>query len=149
MVHGFTYILYHCLALSTQCSAEELVKILNDLFARWEKLFFLKKYFSAFLGEKGYNFYVVQSLLQLNLGRKTQFIYMQNIYWDWIIGRNPDKSLKSYPPYYSESPLQLYLEIYISSNSRNLLQFLQFILLYTVKEKGGKPIGNHTPYPTI
>jgi hypothetical protein len=35
--------------------------------------------------------------------------------------------------------LQLCLEISISSNSRNLLQFLQFSFLYTVKDKGGKP----------
>jgi hypothetical protein len=34
--------------------------------------------------------------------------------------------------------------VYISSNSRNLLKFLQFIL-YTVKEKGGNP--NRKPYP--
>ncbi len=37
-----------------------------------------------------------------------------------------------------QSPLQLCLEISITSNSRNLLQFL-VQLLYTVKEKGGKP----------
>jgi hypothetical protein len=42
-----------------------------------------------------------------------------------ILGRNPDKSLKSFPPCYSKSPLQLFHEISISSNSRNLLQFLQ------------------------
>jgi hypothetical protein len=36
------------------------------------------------------------------------------------------KSLNSFPPCYSQSPLQLCLEISISSNSRNLLQFLQF-----------------------
>jgi hypothetical protein len=41
-----------------------------------------------------------------------------------FLGRNPDKSLKSFPPCYSQSPLQLCLEIYISSYSRNLLQFL-------------------------
>ncbi len=34
-----------------------------------------------------------------------------------ILGRNPDKSL-------TESPLQLCIKIFISSNSRNLLQFL-------------------------
>ncbi len=38
-----------------------------------------------------------------------------------ILGRNPDKSLKSFPPCYSHSPLELCLEIYITSNSRNLL----------------------------
>ncbi len=45
--------------------------------------------------------------------------------WGRILGRNPDKSLKSFPPCYSQSSLQLCLEIYISSNSRNLLKFLQ------------------------
>jgi hypothetical protein len=42
------------------------------------------------------------------------------------LGRNPDKSLMSWPRCYSQSPLQLCLEISISSDSRNLLQFLQF-----------------------
>ncbi len=37
-----------------------------------------------------------------------------------ILGRNPDKSLKNFPPCYSQSPLQLCLEIFISSNLRNL-----------------------------
>jgi hypothetical protein len=40
-----------------------------------------------------------------------------------------------------QSPLQLCLEISISSDSHNLSQFL----LYTVKEKGGKP--DRKPYP--
>ncbi len=42
-----------------------------------------------------------------------------------ILGQNPDKSLESFPPCYSQLPLlQLCLEISISLNSRNLLQFL-------------------------
>jgi hypothetical protein len=36
------------------------------------------------------------------------------------------KSLKSFPPCYPQSPQHLCVEISISSNSRNLLQFLQF-----------------------
>jgi hypothetical protein len=60
---------------------------------------------------------------------------------------NPDKSLKNFPPCYSQSSLQLCLEISISSNSRNLLQFLEFRLLYAVKEKGGKP--DRKPYPLL
>jgi len=57
----------------------------------------------------------------------------------WILGQNPDQSLKSFPPCFSQSPLQLCLEISISLNSRNLLQFLQFsYCTYTVKETGGK-----------
>ncbi len=43
-----------------------------------------------------------------------------------ILRRKPDKCLKSFPPCYPQSPLQLCFEISISSNSRNLLQFLQF-----------------------
>jgi hypothetical protein len=43
-----------------------------------------------------------------------------------FFGRNPDKSLKSFPPCYSQTPQHPCLEISISSNSRNLLKFLQF-----------------------
>jgi hypothetical protein len=50
-----------------------------------------------------------------------------------ILRRNPDKSLKRFLPCYSQSPLQLCLEISSSSNSRNLLQFLQCV---TVNFKG-------------
>ncbi len=58
-----------------------------------------------------------------------------------ILGRKPDKSPKRFLPCYSKSPQQLCLEIYISSNSRNLLQFLKCV---SVKEKGGKP--DRKPY---
>ncbi len=51
-----------------------------------------------------------------------------------ILGRNPDKSLKSFPPCYSQSPPQFCIEISISS-------------LYTVKEKGGKPDIKPCPLP--
>ncbi len=44
-----------------------------------------------------------------------------------------------------QSHLQLCLEISISSNSRNLLCISTVKLLYTVKEKGGKP--DRKPYP--
>jgi hypothetical protein len=40
-------------------------------------------------------------------------------FWD------KNKNLKKFPPCYLQSSLQLSLEIPISSNSRNLLQFLQ------------------------
>ncbi len=33
-------------------------------------------------------------------------ILQRILYWGRILGRNPDKSLKSFPPYYSQSPLQ-------------------------------------------
>jgi hypothetical protein len=60
-------------------------------------------------------------------------------------GRNPDKSLKSFPSCYSQSPLQLCLEISISSNSTHAPLMISSVqLLYTVKEKGGKP--DRKPY---
>jgi hypothetical protein len=64
-----------------------------------------------------------------------------------ILGRNPDKSLKSFPPCFSQSPLQLSLDIYISSNSHNLLGISTVQLLYTVKEKEGKPDKKLYPLP--
>jgi hypothetical protein len=56
-----------------------------------------------------------------------------------ILGRNPDKSHKSFLPCYSQSPLQLCLEISISSHSHNLLRISTVQFLRTVKEKGVKP----------
>jgi hypothetical protein len=44
-----------------------------------------------------------------------------------VLRRNPDKILQSFPPCYSQSPLQICLEISISSKSSNLLQFLHCI----------------------
>ncbi len=46
----------------------------------------------------------------------------RNQIWGRILGWNPDKSLESFPPCYSQSPIQVCLEISISSNSHNLLQ---------------------------
>jgi hypothetical protein len=48
-------------------------------------------------------------------------ILIEYVFRSRILGRNPDKSLKSFPPCYTESSLQLCLMISISSNSRNLL----------------------------
>jgi hypothetical protein len=45
---------------------------------------------------------------------------------DQILGRNPDKSRKSFLPCHAQSPLRLCLGISTSSNSLNLLQFLEF-----------------------
>ncbi len=42
--------------------------------------------------------------------------------WGWILERNLDDSLQSFPPFYLQSSLQLCLEISISSNSFNLLR---------------------------
>jgi hypothetical protein len=63
--------------------------------------------------------------------------------------RYPDKSLKSFPPYYSHCTLQLCLEISISSHPRNLLTESTVQLLYTVKEKGGNLIEILTPFPMV
>jgi hypothetical protein len=62
-----------------------------------------------------------------------------------ILGRNIGKVLKSFSPCHSQSPLQLCLEISISSNLRNLFTVSTVHLLYIVKEKGGKP--DRKPYP--
>ncbi len=52
-----------------------------------------------------------------------------------VLGRNPNKVLRVF----------LWLEISISSNSRNLLDISTVQLLYTVKEKGGN--SDRKPYP--
>jgi hypothetical protein len=51
---------------------------------------------------------------------------------------------KRFPPCYSQPPLQLCLEISVSSNSRNLLLSTVLVTVYTVSEKGGKP--DRKPY---
>jgi hypothetical protein len=65
---------------------------------------------------------------QLHIRRRSQMVFHNClcifISWGQILGGNPDKRLKSFPPCYSKSPLQLCIEISISWNSRNLLQFL-------------------------
>ncbi len=63
-------------------------------------------------------------------------------------GRNLEKSLNSFAPCYSLSPLQLDLEISISSNSRNLLHTSTVQVLYTVKEKG-EILENHISLPMV
>ncbi len=55
-----------------------------------------------------------------------------------ILGRNPDKSLQSFPPCCSQSHQQLCLEIFIFSNSCNFLRISTVQLLYTSKDKGEK-----------
>ncbi len=146
----------HCSALSTQCSAEELVKILNDLFARWEKTFFFCKDISELFWVRG----VIRSPTYRTIKPRREdhlYTWRTYVYWDRTLGRIPDKNLKSFPPCYSQSPLQLCLEI---SNFFKLMQPLTFStvhLLYTVKEKGGKsdrkpnplPYGLRNPYRSL
>ncbi len=64
-----------------------------------------------------------------------------------ILGRNPHKSVTSFSPCYSQPPLQLCLEISISSNSRNLLQFLHFSYRTLLRRKEENLTENHTPLP--
>ncbi len=60
-------------------------------------------------------------------------IALKGVYRGRILGRNPDKSLKSFPPCYSQSPLQLCLEISIFSNLCNLVRNSTIQLLYNVQ----------------
>jgi hypothetical protein len=72
-----------------------------------------------------------------------------------ILGPNPEKSLKSFPAYYSQSPLQFALKFIFLQIHATFNVFLQIHtkristvkLLYTVKEKGGKPDRNPCPLP--
>jgi hypothetical protein len=50
-----------------------------------------------------------------------------------ILGRNLDKSLKRFPHCYSQSPLQNCLDIYIFSNSRNLLHISTELVLKIIR----------------
>ncbi len=61
-----------------------------------------------------------------------------------FLGRNSDKS---FPPCYSQSPLQL--EIYFSSKSRNFLQFLEFstVTVHCKGERRRKP--DRKSYPLL
>jgi hypothetical protein len=61
-----------------------------------------------------------------------------------ILEQNSDKSFKSFPPCNSESPLQLCLDISISQTHATSYS-LYSALLYTLKEKGGKP--DRKPHP--
>jgi hypothetical protein len=59
------------------------------------------------------------------------------------------KSLRRFPPCYSQPPLQLCLEISISSNSCNLLQFLEYNSCTLQRRKRENLIENHTPFPMV
>jgi hypothetical protein len=63
-----------------------------------------------------------------------------------ILGRNPDKSLKSFPPCYSKSPVYSFALRFIFLPNHATSYSFYCALLYTVKEKGGKPKENHTSY---
>ncbi len=55
---------------------------------------------------------------------------------DRVLGRNPDKSLQSSPPCFTHSPLYSFaLRFFFSSNSHNLLQFLQSVSVHCKGER--------------
>ncbi len=77
------------------------------------------------------------------------------IRWSWkekrgrILGRNPDKNLKRFPPCYLQSPTVYSFALRILTQP---LTFSTVQLRYTVKEKEGKPDRkpeNHTPFPMV
>ena len=57
-------------------------------------------------------------------------------YWGRILGRNPDKSPKSFPPCYSQSPLQLFL--FLQTHATLTVSSVQ--LLYTKGERLKKSV---------
>jgi hypothetical protein len=58
----------------------------------------------------------------------------------WILGRHPDKSLSSFPPCYSQSLIALPWYFYFYKFTQPVTVSSSIVhLLYTVKEKGGKP----------
>ncbi len=52
-----------------------------------------------------------------------------------ILGRNPDKSLKSLPPCYSESPLQLYFEVLFLQTHATSYSFYSSLTVYCKEER--------------
>ncbi len=64
-----------------------------------------------------------------------------------ILGRNPDKSLKSFLLAIHSNVYSFALRFIFLLTQPLTVSTAQ--LLYTIKEKGGKPIENHTPFPMI
>ncbi len=83
------------------------------------------------LGDVGPN--QLHHLCKDNMGVRRKLM-LSICFWGRILGQHPEKSLKSFPPCYSKSPLSRNL---IYSNSRSPLTVSK-------KEKGGKP--NPLPY---
>jgi len=75
----------------------------------------------------------------------------EGVLWGRILGRNWDESLKSFPPCYSQSSLQLCLEI--SSYFFKLTQplIVSTVQLYCTLERRKEEnlIENHTPRPMV
>jgi hypothetical protein len=94
-------------------------------------------------------------MVQINIRVKSLIIFHSCR----IVGQNPDRSLKSFPPCYSQSPLQHCLVIsissypcnllHISSNSRNLLRISTVKLHKNVKGKVWKPDRKSYPLPYV
>ncbi len=69
--------------------------------------------------------------------------------WEAESLTNSRQKSKSFPPCYSRSPTQLCHEIFISSNSCNLLQFLQFSYCKLKRRKEEILMENHTPFSMV
>ncbi len=64
-----------------------------------------------------------------------------------ILGRNPGTSPKTFPPCYSKPPVQLWIEFFLFFQTRTTSFSFFSALMYTVKEKGGKPERTQLPLP--
>jgi hypothetical protein len=93
-----------------------------------------------------------------SVGRPHRFLLTRRSYLcrGQSLGRVTDKSLKSFPPFYSQSPLQLSLEIYNSSNSSNLLhissnscKLLCICIVQLLYRCKGESNSNRKPYPLL
>ena len=71
---------------------------------------------------------------------------LNTVTWGRILGRNPDKSIKSFTPCYSESHLGFALRFLFLQTRATSYSFCR-AFLYIVKEKGGKP--DRKPYPFL
>ncbi len=69
-------------------------------------------------------------------------------YWGRILGRNPDNSLKSFPPCYSKSSHSFSLRLLFLKTHATSCSFFS-ALLYTVKEKGRKPDSKAHPLSMV
>ncbi len=92
-----------------------------------------------------YRMFIVLSVLR---HFSTSFpLIRQRMYRGRILGRNPDKRLKSFPPCYSQSHHTALPWDFYFFKLRQPLIVSRVQLLYTVKEKEENQIENHTLFP--
>jgi hypothetical protein len=71
----------------------------------------------------------------------------KELFWGRILGRNPDKSLKSFPPCFLQSPLYIFaLRFIFLQTHATSYSFLSSITVH-VKEKGAQP--ERKSYPLL